>query len=70
VLFTDGVTEAVNADGQEFGAERAIDIVRLRRQSSARELVEGLAEAVRTFCGEERQRDDITAVVCKLGAPA
>ena len=52
VLFTDGVTEAVNADGQEFGAERALDTVRLHRRSSARELVEGLAEAVRTFCGK------------------
>jgi sigma-B regulation protein RsbU (phosphoserine phosphatase) len=70
VLFTDGITEAENAGGQEFGVERALDIVRLRRQSSARELVEGLAEAVRAFCGEERQRDDITALVCKLGAPA
>ena len=67
VLFTDGVTEAVNADGQEFGAERALETVRLRLRSSARELVEGLAGAVRTFCGEERQRDDITALVCKLG---
>jgi PAS domain S-box-containing protein len=70
VLFTDGVTEAVNASGQEFGAERALDTVRLRRRSSARELVEGLAQAVRTFCGEERQIDDITALACKLGPPA
>jgi sigma-B regulation protein RsbU (phosphoserine phosphatase) len=70
VLFTDGITEAENVDGQEFGAERALDTVRLRRQSSAREVVEGLTEAVRAFCGEERQRDDITAVVCKLCPPA
>jgi sigma-B regulation protein RsbU (phosphoserine phosphatase) len=70
VLFTDGVTEAENVEGQEFGAERALDIVRSRRQSSARELVEGLAETVRAFCGEKRQRDDITALVCKLGPPA
>jgi PAS domain S-box-containing protein len=69
VLLTDGVTEAENADGQEFGAERALDTVRLRRQSSARELADGLAEAVRAFCGEARQRDDVTALVCKLGTP-
>jgi PAS domain S-box-containing protein len=70
VLFTDGVTEAENADGQEFGPERAVNVVRLHQRSSARELVERLAEAVRSFCGVERQRDDITAVVCKLGEPA
>ncbi len=70
VLFTDGVTEAENADGQAFGAERALNTVRMRRWSSARELVEGLAEAVRAFCGEERQSDDVTALVCKLGPPA
>ena len=70
VLFTDGVTEAVNAAGQEFGAERALDTVRLHRRSSARELVEELAEAVRAFCGKKRQSDDITALVCKLGPPA
>jgi PAS domain S-box-containing protein len=70
LLFTDGVTEALNADGKEFGAERALDTVRLRLRSSAREIVEGLAEAVRTFCGEELQRDDVTALVCKLSPPA
>ena len=70
VLFTDGVTEAEDVDGQEFGPERALNIVRLHRRSSARELVERLAEAARGFCGVERQRDDITAVVCKLGEPA
>jgi PAS domain S-box-containing protein len=68
VLFTDGVTEAEDADGQEFGAERALNTVRLHRRSGARELVEKLAETVRGFCGEQRQRDDITTVVCKLGA--
>ena len=67
VLLTDGVTEAENTDGQEFGAERALDIVRLRRESSARELVEAIAEAVRAFCGQVGQRDDVTALVCKLG---
>jgi len=68
VLLTDGVTEAENTDGQEFGAERALDIVRLRRECER-------ARVGRGDCGGGAcvlrasgvQRDDVTALVCKLG---
>jgi sigma-B regulation protein RsbU (phosphoserine phosphatase) len=65
VLLTDGVTEAANGDATEFGAERALDFVRGHRGAGARDLVEGLYEAVRDFNSGSSQHDDITSVVCK-----
>jgi sigma-B regulation protein RsbU (phosphoserine phosphatase) len=67
VLFvTDGVTEARNPENQTFGADRAVDLVRVYRSSSARQIVENLYHGVRAFCRNEPQIDDITATVIKV----
>lgn len=66
VLVTDGVTEAVRGDGGEFGADGVLELVRRHPQLSARELAQAIGEAVRTFSGGEPQRDDVTAVICKV----
>jgi sigma-B regulation protein RsbU (phosphoserine phosphatase) len=66
VLVTDGVTEAVSGDGGEFGADGVLELVRRHPQLSARELAQAIGEAVRTFSGGEPQRDDVTAVICKV----
>jgi sigma-B regulation protein RsbU (phosphoserine phosphatase) len=66
VLLTDGITEAVNADRVEFGAGRALELIRSHPQHTARELVQAICDAVRSFAGSEPQRDDITSVICKV----
>ncbi|MEK7403542.1 MAG: SpoIIE family protein phosphatase [Acidobacteriota bacterium] len=65
VLLTDGVTEAANADGAEFGTERALAEVRSQLGRPAREMAEGICATVREFCGGAAPSDDITAVVCQ-----
>jgi sigma-B regulation protein RsbU (phosphoserine phosphatase) len=68
VLFlTDGIAEARSPDGTAFGHQRALDIVRLYRSDSAQQIVENLYHAVRAFCHNKPPRDDITAVVTKVG---
>jgi len=70
VLVTDGVTEAFNADAMEFGAERILEVVRCRREQSARAQVQAIYESARAYAGIEAQQDDVTVVVCKVCATA
>jgi sigma-B regulation protein RsbU (phosphoserine phosphatase) len=65
LLFTDGLVEAVAANGEPFGLSRAIEFVLAVRDKSAREIVEGLMDAVRQFRHSSTQTDDITVAVIK-----
>jgi len=65
-LLTDGIIEAERPDQQNFGVERAIEHIRAHRRESAREIVDGLYQAVRSFSDGMQQADDITAVICKM----
>jgi phosphoserine phosphatase RsbU/P len=65
LVFTDGLTEAVGAGGEQFGAGRAVQIVTSVRDKSAREIVAGLMNAVREFHDSSTQTDDITVAVIK-----
>lgn len=65
ILLTDGITEAERPDQTQFGAERALDFVRMHRDENATEIIAGLYEEVRAFANGLPQNDDITAVICK-----
>jgi sigma-B regulation protein RsbU (phosphoserine phosphatase) len=65
VLFTDGVTEAVSPNGQEFGDDRLIDRVRAGRRLSADALADDVMNAVTTWTGGAPQ-DDATLIVAAL----
>jgi sigma-B regulation protein RsbU (phosphoserine phosphatase) len=66
VFCSDGVFEASNAAGEEFAAQRLIDVVAGQRQSSARSLVDAIFQAVDAFRGDVPPADDMTAVVLKI----
>jgi serine phosphatase RsbU (regulator of sigma subunit) len=69
VLFlTDGVAETVSPQGDLFGIERTLDVVRANRHRPAREIVEMLYRSARSFAQDMPQQDDITAVVLKVEA--
>jgi phosphoserine phosphatase RsbU/P len=65
VLYTDGITEAANADGEEFGSDRLVECVKMGRDLSAREIVELIHQEVVTFSGIECLEDDGTLFVIK-----
>jgi sigma-B regulation protein RsbU (phosphoserine phosphatase) len=66
VFCTDGVFEANDALGREFGADRLLDVVRAERQKPARELVDAIFAAVQEFRGDTPPNDDMTAVALKI----
>ena len=66
LLLTDGAAETQRQDGEFFDAERVLDVVRKARAEDATRIVRRLPAAVRAFAPDEAQRDDITAVVCRV----
>ncbi len=70
VLYTDGITEAANADDEMFGEERLEALLLEHRHRSAREIEEHVYSGVRDFVGTAAQSDDLTMVVVKLVAEA
>ena len=62
VMFTDGITEAVNAEDEEFGQKRLVEAALRGRQLSAEALHDFLFDAVTEFCGGEFE-DDATLLV-------
>jgi sigma-B regulation protein RsbU (phosphoserine phosphatase) len=67
VLYTDGITEAMNREKEEFGEGRLLASIQNQRQNSASELLQGIVGAVSQFSGGE-QGDDITLVVARCVA--
>jgi sigma-B regulation protein RsbU (phosphoserine phosphatase) len=67
VLFTDGVSEAFDRNGDLFGDDRLLAHLADRSGQSARETTEGVADAVHRFAAGAKQSDDITvlAVRCR-----
>jgi phosphoserine phosphatase RsbU/P len=68
VFCTDGVFEALNAEGCEFGAARLIEVVRGARTQPAREIVDRIFAAVEGFRGGQPPNDDMTAVAIRITA--
>jgi serine phosphatase RsbU (regulator of sigma subunit) len=63
IFFTDGVVEAVNESGEEFGNDRWIGAVRNMPDWKAQETLQFLMKRVDDFVGATRQFDDITCLV-------
>jgi serine phosphatase RsbU (regulator of sigma subunit) len=68
VFCTDGIFEALNEDGVEFGAARLADVVSRHRERSARAIVEAIFAETVSFRGARPQGDDMTAVAVKITA--
>jgi len=67
VLYTDGVTEATDFRGEEFGERYLIESLRQHRELSCQALLGTIVDGVRQFSAQE-QHDDITAIVAKFRA--
>ncbi len=68
LLYTDGVTEAMNEDMDEFGLLRLEQAVSLMRHGDARHIAQSITYAIQNHAGETPQFDDITLVVVKRDA--
>jgi phosphoserine phosphatase RsbU/P len=65
IAFTDGISEAMDLDDEEWGEDRLIDAFRNCRVLSAQQLLECIFDAATRFAGTAPQHDDMTLVVVR-----
>lgn len=65
VFYTDGVTEAMSADGHEFEEERFIETLRRHAHDNAANIVRGVIDTVNEFTANTPQSDDFTLFIIK-----
>jgi sigma-B regulation protein RsbU (phosphoserine phosphatase) len=65
VLYTDGVTETLNSEGDEYGVDRMMQSVRASANDGAKAIVKRIIEDVREFTGSVPQNDDITVIAIR-----
>ena len=65
IFFTDGVTEATNSDGEDFGKDRLLKSVFRNADRPLTTQVNCIVSDILTFIGSEPQKDDITIIILK-----
>jgi sigma-B regulation protein RsbU (phosphoserine phosphatase) len=65
VLYTDGVTEAMNSAGEEYGRDRLIEAVRQCRDQSAREMIDYIHRDLTAWTEGQGAHDDVTLFIIK-----
>jgi len=65
VMFSDGVTEAANAQDEDFGELRLAELVASKRDRKAEEIVDVVHDAVAQFTQGAPAADDITVVIAR-----
>jgi sigma-B regulation protein RsbU (phosphoserine phosphatase) len=59
-LYSDGLTEEINAQGEEFGDERLLSVIAEGQALSLNDAVESLVRKVIAWRGEDHLRDDVS----------
>ncbi|MCT7988681.1 MASE1 domain-containing protein [Laspinema sp. D6] len=65
IVYTDGITEAENIEGVQYGLHRLTELAGQQQGRSATEILEVILADVRKFMGEQKVYDDITLLVLK-----
>ena len=65
VLYTDGITEAINSAGASYGIERLCEVAKAFHRQTAGEIREAVRASLRNYTGEQTLLDDISLLVVK-----
>ena len=65
LLYSDGITEAFNPEGDQFGLERLKEVIEGCRDSSSEEILSEVVSSIRKFSNGREQSDDITLIVIR-----
>lgn len=65
ILYTDGIPEAANEQGQQYGMERLCEIVLVSHHKNAKEIKTAVIDDLLGFIGQQKVYDDITLLVLK-----
>jgi serine phosphatase RsbU (regulator of sigma subunit) len=66
VLYTDGISEAMNTQGDYFGDQRLVELAERNADLKSDDLCERILSEVHTFAGDAPQHDDMTMVLLKI----
>lgn len=66
VLYTDGVTEAMNPKSELYGKDRLAAVVESKKAFSAKDILNAIEKDIRYFEPRARQHDDMTLIVIKI----
>jgi phosphoserine phosphatase RsbU/P len=66
MAYTDGITEAQNADEEEYGVERLERILKTKKNEPLAKLSQSIIDDLNQFRGPEPIRDDLTLLICQL----
>ena len=65
ILYTDGVTECVNANGEEYTSERLLETLQTNGNDGAQAILDHVMDSIHRFSGHEGQLDDLTLIAIK-----
>ena len=66
LLYTDGIIEAENPQGEFFGTARLCEILNKTLDLSSEQIIHGIIADLQDFCGTKTFNDDITLVILKI----
>jgi serine phosphatase RsbU (regulator of sigma subunit) len=66
VAYTDGITEAENAQGEQWGCRRLENLLRTCRDSNPEKMIRSILEEIEQFTSGAAQRDDVTLMVIRV----
>ena len=65
VLYTDGITEAMNIDMEEFGEQKLLETIKNNQMKNSYDLKIAIMEDLKRFTGSNEPDDDVTLVIIK-----
>jgi len=68
ILCTDGITESMDREGEEYGSQRLVECVQGRISQSAAEVIKALAADVSAYSREGTHLDDKVVIAIKVAA--
>jgi len=66
LLYTDGITEAINQQGTFWGEDRLADIIRQNANSSAEQLIQKILQALKDHMDGSPLADDVTLMISRV----
>jgi len=66
VLYTDGATEAMNEEGEQYGLDNLANVIETNRLQAPEQLIQRIIEAITTFTKGSQLADDLTLIVAKV----
>ncbi|MCG8571925.1 MAG: serine/threonine-protein phosphatase, partial [Spirochaetes bacterium] len=66
ILFTDGVSEMANEQGEIFGRKRIYQIIEMHSILTIEEILDKIKDALKAFQNQQKQSDDISIILAKI----